>query len=463
MRSAFIYLAGEVVGKLSLFILFPIYGHYLSVADFGVVSILFPTVQTLQGALGLGLPLAMLKYYYDLPDQRGTVYYNALCIWGTAFVIIAATFFLILQLTPLSEYQLGSYRFFEYSLYLVIALLGYSLLPFAAQIFRAERRPLMYVGYNTGARVLILTGVSIYLVFFFRPDALGVIQSIAAVAVIMFVAALAVMIKKSSFSLDEGISKQLLYLGLPQVVSALSGYIYMVGGRLFLNDNTGAVAVGVFGMVHGLVLGLSLLIAGFGKVYVPELFQRLSEGNLTQEFFDRVARLLLASLLFAAVVVQFTAPWLLQWMGKPEYMEGQGLFPVLLMTVLFQGAYIVVVDIFAYFKRTGYLAMVNVSISIFLLILVAWLTPEYGYWGLAAAQVCAAFIQPLLLFWKIPSLVDVKLPYKMWFSSWAIAAVGLQVMHRSQSLLLNVAILTIGCLYFVFVFRKDKEVLAHLT
>ena len=74
MSAVLVYGVGEFVGKLALFLLLPVYGRFLSVAEFGVVALLFPLVQLLQGAAGLGLTVGLLKYYYDEKDRRGVVF-----------------------------------------------------------------------------------------------------------------------------------------------------------------------------------------------------------------------------------------------------------------------------------------------------------------------------------------------------------------------------------------------------
>ncbi len=461
MRAAIIYLTGEIIGKVSLFALFPLYGYYLSVADFGVVAILFPTIQTLQGALALGLPLGIMKYYYDLSDMRGEIYFNAFFVWLVVCSALGLIYLGIVSRSPLSEYSLSTYTLGDFSFYLLISLFGFALLTLAAQVYRAERRPLAFVGLNSGLRVLIFAGVALYLIFGMNPDALGVLRSIAWVTGSMFFIATVVLLYKGTLRINVPLCKELLFLGLPQVLSGLSGYVYIVGGRLFLNDGVSTEAVGVFGMVQGLVLGLSLLIAGFGKVYVPELFRRLSRGEFDQKFLDSTARLLLAALVCAAVAVQFTAPWLLQLIGKEEYLSGLELFPVLLMTVLFQGAYIVLVDILGYHKKTGFIALVHITISLLSLFLAWLLIPWFGTMGLAYAQVCAMLVQVVFVMVKATSLVEVRLPFKYWSLSWIGIALALQLMFRTQSNWVGGAILTVAAVYFSVMMLRHRYILHY--
>ena len=80
LKHSFIYGLGNLATKLVGFVLIPIYtdAKYLSVADYGALSILEITSQLLVAILGLSLYQGYVRWYWDLKtdDERKKLFFS---------------------------------------------------------------------------------------------------------------------------------------------------------------------------------------------------------------------------------------------------------------------------------------------------------------------------------------------------------------------------------------------------
>ena len=68
-RHGFVYLAGAVGTQLIGFFLIPLYTHYLTPADYGILEILDRGLGALGVLGGLGLARAVVRYYFEQMDD----------------------------------------------------------------------------------------------------------------------------------------------------------------------------------------------------------------------------------------------------------------------------------------------------------------------------------------------------------------------------------------------------------
>jgi O-antigen/teichoic acid export membrane protein len=86
VKHSTIYAIGNILRQIASFIMLPIYTHFLSPADYGVVGLLTFAMSIAEAFFGARLGEAMPKYYF----QEGTPRRKNAVI-STAFIITAAS------------------------------------------------------------------------------------------------------------------------------------------------------------------------------------------------------------------------------------------------------------------------------------------------------------------------------------------------------------------------------------
>ncbi len=65
-KNTFVYSIGSIAVRFSTFLLIPLYTHYLSVSDFGLLSVLILTTQILIMTVDFGIMPSIIRFTEDL-------------------------------------------------------------------------------------------------------------------------------------------------------------------------------------------------------------------------------------------------------------------------------------------------------------------------------------------------------------------------------------------------------------
>jgi O-antigen/teichoic acid export membrane protein len=89
-RHSSIYGLSNVLNRIVSFILLPLYTHYLSPADYGVMDLLYFTTAFVGIVLDMGINSAVSRFYFDSDDQtrRNRVVTSAFYGFGIGSTII---------------------------------------------------------------------------------------------------------------------------------------------------------------------------------------------------------------------------------------------------------------------------------------------------------------------------------------------------------------------------------------
>jgi O-antigen/teichoic acid export membrane protein len=111
MQDSLVYGVGNMAAKLVGFILLPLYTSRLSVADYGILSVLEITSQLIISVFGLSLYQGFNRWYWDpdLKDKQKSVFFTVF----TTLVLMAFTtaVFLMIGAVPLSALLFKAAKF----------------------------------------------------------------------------------------------------------------------------------------------------------------------------------------------------------------------------------------------------------------------------------------------------------------------------------------------------------------
>ena len=103
IKHSSIYSLGNLSAKLVGFILLPIYFHYLSIEEYGILALLEVTGQILLETLIISIPTAMMRWYSFAKDENE----GKSIIFTSLIFIIAIAILSSLLLIPLSSFFAG--------------------------------------------------------------------------------------------------------------------------------------------------------------------------------------------------------------------------------------------------------------------------------------------------------------------------------------------------------------------
>ncbi len=240
-----IYGGTRVLVKSLAFLLVPLYAHYLTPAEFGILELVLATVALVD--VFINLPGALNRFYFERDDpawrrQVITVYfaieaaYPALLIGG-----------LVLLAGPLTDTIVGPEAA---AAFLVIALADLYLtnivdLPMA--LCRLRRKPLRFSVYSL-VRVVTQVVFAVLLVAVLHRGVEGIFVASLVAACVAFVVTFREYGRHLTRRISGDVARQMLSFAWPTVISGLSFYLLNFVDRFFVRYYHGLDANGLYGV-----------------------------------------------------------------------------------------------------------------------------------------------------------------------------------------------------------------------
>ncbi len=392
-----VYGLGSVAQALLGVILLPLYGHYFSPADFGVLS-LITLVAALAGVVFyLGSSSALARSYFDShtdAERRRTV------TTALAVTLSGCALQIGLGLALASALSTRLFGTTQYRLHLVIALAS-SAVTFVNGLFlvvlRFERRSVAVVVVNI-ATLLLTTGAIVWLLFGLR---LGVLAPfLGALIAQTFVALALVWLLRGhlggGLSRDE-LGVQVRY-GMGAVGIGAAYYVLDSVDRLLLNRLTSLADVGVYSLGYRLGMLIHVLfIMPFSQIWSPMRLEYRAEEGAPELFKVMLTYYWMIGLL-ATVGVGMFAREMVSVVGSAEYRAAYRVVPIIMLSHLVYGVVGVIDSGIIFARKLGYQVAIfsaGMTLNIGLNLL---LIPRWGYMAAAWVTLVSYVLVALAVF-----------------------------------------------------------------
>jgi O-antigen/teichoic acid export membrane protein len=198
---------------------------------------------------------------------------------------------------------------------------------------------------------------------------------------------------------DRDAMKALLGFGVFSWLQAVSTVVFSQADRIFLGVSLGAVAVASY----ALCTQLAQPIWGFAASGLHFLFPHLAERSAVQSSSGTRRAVLIAfacNLLFvtvaAATLMLFGERILRSWAGADIARSSVAIFPIIIWSSALLGLNVTATYALLAFGRVRTITWLNLGAGATMLLLMFWLVPRLGTYGLALARLCYGSITLLL-------------------------------------------------------------------
>src|SRR5512146_1178967 len=236
-KHTLVYGAGIVLGKLASFLMLPIYTHYLTPSDYGVLELLAMMIDVVGMLVGLGFMTGLYKFYseaegHDKVAVVGTAALGAavLAAVGTILGIAGAPL-----LNRLIIGQAGSPLYVQI-FFLVYFMQTIGSVPLA--LLRAQNRSVIFVAVNT-AKLLMSLSLNILLVVYLHKGVLGVMISSIVTETVMAIGLGGYLLYDVGLAFSRRYAKALFDFGRPMVLWSLGMFVLVFSDRFFLKQYSG--------------------------------------------------------------------------------------------------------------------------------------------------------------------------------------------------------------------------------
>lgn len=395
LGTSAVYSVGSVLGRLGAFLLLPLYTHSLSLAEYGMLELLYAASSVASALIGAGLAHTALRFYYDeAPESRGRIITTALLLSFAASVTVGCVCALFAE--PVGSVLLGD----EGRGVLIQLMLAVIVFELSSEICfaycRVREWALLYVSLGL-LRLLAQVGTSIYLVGYLDLGVEGVMISnlISVFAVWLFLCVR--VLRDCGLGIAAARIGEMYRYSMPLALRALVGIAASNVDKLFLRTFVSVEAVAIYGLGQKFAQILRFaVIEPFQIGYGPFRFSIMKRDD-AKEVQRRVAVIYALGSTFAALLLAAFTPMVIQLMSPQEYWSAAQVTSIAVIATTTTGLSYCFETGLLIHKSTSMLLKLSVVNLIVSVILQLIMVPTLGVMGATIAATLLAILNAVMV------------------------------------------------------------------
>ncbi len=415
-KDTAIYGLSSIVGRFLNYLLVPVYTYKISAASggYGIVTNLYAYTALLLAILTFGMETTLFRFSNKEGEDKDKVYSTALKMVGSVCLLFLALVFLLLH--PISN-ALGYAEHPEYIgvMAVIVAMDAFQAIMFSK--LRLDHKPVKFMALKFAYIIpSILLNLFIFLVMPTMFDAHPELHNIFVrynygVGFIFFanlVCTSLVMllflpeVRRMRPRFDGALARRMLSYTWPLLLFSIVGILNQVADKILfprlMPGEDGLVQLGIYGACVKVAMIISLLVQAFRYAYEPIVFNGSRDRNSPETLADGMKYFLVFTYLaYLAVVVYMP---LLRHFIHPDYQEGIGVVPVVMMAEVFMGVYFNLSFWYKLTDQTWWGAVISAIGAAVMILVNVIFVPRIVYWACAWGGF-AGYGTAMVLSWAI--------------------------------------------------------------
>jgi O-antigen/teichoic acid export membrane protein len=387
-RHFMVYGLANIANRIVGFLLIPVYTHYLATSEYGTLELLELTTYVIGIGLAMGIGDSVLRFFYDSDDLEekkvvvSTGFFSiwALCLVGGGLLVLLS------GQVSLLVFESGDYAGMFRVVFIGLVLNMANGIPLA--FMRAQQKSFLFSAVSF-VRLALTLGLNILFIIGFGWGIWGIListvinQALAAVYLGIYT------VRWCGFHFSPGKLRQLMVYGLPFIPQSFGLFIINFADRFFLQRFTDLSEVGIYslGYKFGMVIN-PLVTSPYEAIFRPKMFELIGRDDapkINAVTFTYFMFLEIFVCLGIAVVIKDA----LHFISAPEYHSAYMVVPVILLSYVFNGAYVHIQAGLLITKKTKHIAYIVAAAAVVSLGLNMLLVPMIGIWGSASATLAS--------------------------------------------------------------------------
>ncbi len=338
VKNLVVYGLGDVANSIVGMLLLPLYLHYLSVEEFGVLALIGTMEMVAKLTFRWGVDGAFMRLYYDCETERDKQALASTIFWFLA-VVNGAVLAITLAVLPYAARFLFGVGGYELALALQLVntyIIGFNFLPYHVMRMQGQTR---HFAVFTTLKTTVTNVARIVLIVGFGQGLLGFVLA-DLVTTVLLMAALTPWYRhllRPIFS--RGVLGEALQDGLPRLPHGLANQAMVVGDDWVLRVYGGLDTVGVYSIGERLGLTLKLVLANFEYAWQTFYFETMKLPD-AKRTFRLVTTYGLAGLVLLEAGLSAVSVDLVHLVATPDMYGAAAYIPWIGLGVVFQGVYL---------------------------------------------------------------------------------------------------------------------------
>lgn len=411
LKHSSIYGSANLLQKGIGFIMIPLYTHYLSPSDYGVLELMDLTINVITMLIGMGLGSAIIRFYhhYESPEDKVEVFTTAFI-----FVVIVCLFAVgISELfaKPISRMVLGKSEFYRYFQIIFISMGLQTLASVPESLLLAKKQSLIFSAISIGTLISYLTFNILFLVVF-EMGVTGILLSMLITKILNNSSLLIVTFRHTRFKFSLDKLKEMINFGLPLVPASIGMFIMHFSDRFFIQRLCSLNDLGLYSLGYKFGMIISVLVtAPIFRIWNTQRFEIAKTDN-GKQVLGRIFTYFSAVVIFTGLGISVLIKEIIFVMAAPGFQEATAFVPLVALGYVLYGAA-------GYFtlgmmitNRTKYIAYVQLSTAGINIFLNMFFISRYGVMGAALSTVISFLFLALFSFIISQRLYPVSFEYR---------------------------------------------------
>ncbi|WP_024296945.1 lipopolysaccharide biosynthesis protein [Methylomicrobium lacus] len=392
LKAGGVYSIVGIAQSLIWVILLPVHTHFLSAADYGLISLCTAMVTGSATVLEFGFSRAVVQSIFSHRTQEQP--------WQIE-LLTPIKFILIIALAIMSATGILAWRgFFEFDRPLAIvitltvgAAVTLPVIRVYGEALKMQSRLSEYAKLMSVVLAVTLFG-NLGFVVGLKLGIVGVLLALAAANWLGAMWAVFALTRKFSHRLDKTELKQALAYGLPLVPHFSIGAFLPAIERSLLAYFAGIQTTGLYAVASSIANLLTIITTSFTTALRPRMFAMLETAQAKDfSLLRKKMYLVTAAFMVIAVIGSLLAEPVITLFAGKNFYDAWPIVPLLLTRQAIYGVYQYVATVY-YFIKSGTKRLLSVSFLAVLTLLIVspWVVPRYGVFGMAAVSVLSACV-----------------------------------------------------------------------
>ena len=338
IKHSTIYGLGSILGKVVGFLLIPLYTHYLTPNDYGVLELIDITISVAGLFTGMGISAAIFRFYYHYDDTKDK---NEVISTAFIFVTTMAAIVVAVAIGFADGISMLVFNTDKYAYYLQLMFVSFLFSTIASvpeSHAMAEQKSALFTSINIGTLVLSLA-LNIYVVAFLKMGVLGIVYVSAIMRSVNAAFWLFLTIPRVGISFSFHKLKELLRYGIPLVPANVGMFVMTFSDRFFLSHFMSLSAVGIYslGYKFGFMISI-LLIQPFNRIWQAQMFE-IAKKDDAKKIFAKMFTYFSYVVLFAVLGLSVFIKDAIRFIADPSFFTAYKVVPIIALACFFGGTY----------------------------------------------------------------------------------------------------------------------------
>ena len=380
------------------FFTLPILSRYLSPEEYGILSLVSAFIHLVAIAATFQIYSGVTRIYFDYNELQRKEYFSTL-FFSVSFVA-AAVFIMFLLIGDeivnllYSKSRLGFMPYF----FLAMINIFFSLpVGITTAFFRVKEkgRELMIMSLIS---TIATTSIILFLVTVKKQGVAGNLVGLAAGSLLNYLMHVVYFRKDFMLKFNFRMLTENLKFGIPVLPHAVGGYLFMYSDVLVLEKFVAVSAIGIYSVSDRFATLLKIVVNSFASAYNPVFMQEAKKSvENSIESTRKVTEGWFIMLALGYITLCHAGEYLIYIMTPEDFHLAVKILPLLALSYVFRGIYIMPVNSFYFMKRTKYLPVATLTSGFMNVGLNFVFIPIIGIWGAAATTALCFALNWLLL------------------------------------------------------------------